>query len=253
MKLKLLLVALILAYGAQGQVRSDKQKSISWRVERMDSTYNPSSPTASGEIISKYKPAIERLLEPIGKSAKQMSIGEPEGELSNWAVDALKKYTNNYIKENRIKGECDISLLNSGGMRTTMPKGDINAYDILSIFPFENRVVILFIEGKYVRMLMESFAIRNKIEPMGGVEIEIKDKRVKKCLINGEPIDDKKTYTIATIDFLQHGGDNVFALKYASESIDTGITLRNLFTEYIKGETAKGRIIDAHKDGRAKL
>lgn len=252
-KICLLVLLALITLDANGQAKSDKFKSYTWNIERMDSKYNPPSQTVTGKIISKYKPSIDELLEPIGTTVKEMDKGYPEGELSNWAVDALKECANNYLKENRIQDKCDFTLLNFGGIRAALPKGEINSYDILTIFPFDNYVTILYLEGRYVRLMMENFAKRGKVEPMGGVEIEISGKELAKCLINGKPINDKKVYRVATIDFLLQGGDSVWALKYASKTIETNKVLRDVFIEYIKSQTKKGRVIDAQLDGRAKL
>ena len=129
-------------------------------------------------------------------------------------------------------------------------KGDVTPYDILSIFPFDNRVVILNIQGKYLRGLFENFAKRERVEAIGGMEIVINKGELEKALINGEPIDDNKFYNVATIDFLMNGGDNVYGLKNHKSVIETNALMRDVVIDYIKAETLAGRKIKGEEDGR---
>ena len=81
-------------------------------------------------------------------------------------------------------------------------------------------------------------------------QIVINKKVLEKCLINGKPIKDDKIYKVATIDFLLDGGDNVYALKYASKVIKTEKKLMDVYIDHIKSETAKGKVIDQKSDSR---
>lgn len=253
MRIKIIICFLLIAgtLNAQ-QVRNKNFKNITWSLAEITSKYDnaDTSTLKSDNIIAKYKPSIDALLTPIGTSAKEMDKYPPESPLSNWAVDVMRIFADEYMKKNRIQDKCDIALTNFGGIRTSLPKGEINSYDILSIFPFDNRVVILDLEGKYVRELMENFAKRGRVEALSGVELVINKKVLEKCLINGKPIKDDKIYKVATIDFLLSGGDSVYALKYASKVINTQAILRDVYINYIKEQTAQGKIIDADKDSR---
>ncbi len=256
MKLKFIILFILIAGIANAQqVRSNKFKSVKWSLAQITSVYDNADTATlkSDNIIAKYKPSIDSLLTPIGISAKEMEKYPPESPLSNWAVDVMRMFADEYMKTNRIQDKCDMAITNFGGIRTSLPAGEVNSYDILSIFPFDNRVVILDLEGKYVRELMENFAKRGRVEALSGVEMVINKKVLEKCLINGKPIKDDKIYKVATIDFLLAGGDSVYALKYASKVINTQTILRDVYIEYIKNQSAKGKIIDAHTDSRVKI
>ena len=111
--------------------------------------------------------------------------------------------------------------------------------------------MILDLEGKYVRMLMENFAKRARVEAMGGVRLKIDHNQLVECTVAGEPIDDSRIYKVVTIDFLLGGGDSVYALKYATKVEDTGLFMRDVVINHIKALTAEGKKIEAQKDGRA--
>ena len=225
-----------------------------WSREKMDSTWNYSS-GATTAIIAKYRPAVDSLSIVIGTAPQEMEKYVPESPLSNFAVDVMKSFATAYLQKSTDNAEAcvDMAITNFGGIRTTLPQGDITPYDVISIFPFDNKIVILDLPGKYVRELMNSFASRGRVEAMSGVEIVIdrNTRELKKCLVCGEPIDDNRVYKVATIDFLLGGGDSVYALRYCTDKVDTGVYMRDMIIDYIKNETACGRVIEAEKDGRA--
>lgn len=223
-----------------------------WRGSRvlMDSTLNhPEEPNVKA-IIGKYKPSLDaRMQEVIGVSENEMRSGRPESLLSNFAVDALQEFAQ--IHSNN---EVDFALTNFGGIRASLPGGNVRLYDIFSIFPFENYVVILDLDGKSVRKLFESFA-RNRVEAFSDnvrLVIDEDDGELEKLLINGKELDESKIYRIATIDFLLSGGDNVVALRDAIAVEETGALIRDAIIEKIKKQTERGEKITAKITGRVK-
>lgn len=249
----ILIITLILSgiWIMPGQaVYAQKAKHINWSVVTMDSTWTPGGRSASHKIIAKYKPTIDSLHLVIGHSKKELVKNPPESPLSNLAADIILSQAQKYLDKNGINEKVDMALTNFGGIRTSLPKGDVSVADVLSVFPFDNRIVILEIEGKYISQLIENFAKRNRVEALSGVELVIRKNEVEKFLIGGKPVDDAKTYRLATIDFLFKGGDSVYTLKYANDAIETGIILRDAVIEYIKDLTAGGKDIDAESDAR---
>ena len=64
-------------------------------------------------------------------------------------------------------------------------------------------------------------------------------------------IDEGRTYTVGTIDFLAEGNDGMAALPRASQrQCPEGATRRGLFLDYVERETAAGRKIEARIEGR---
>ncbi|MFA6334473.1 MAG: 5'-nucleotidase [Bacteroidales bacterium] len=218
-----------------------QELSFSYKGSRilMDSTFNtPQEPVVKG-IIEFYKPEMDRIMqEVVGISEVEMRSGRPESLLSNYATDALLEFGQKHSKE-----KVDFSLTNFGGIRAALPKGNVRRYDIYSIFPFENYVVILNVKGSTVRKLFESFAA-NRVEAMSyNVKLEIEGRELKKALIDGVQIEDEKIYRIVTIDFLLSGGDNVLALKEALSVEQTGLLIRDAIFEKIAESTKKGETI----------
>lgn len=72
------------------------------------------------------------------------------------------------------------------------------------------------------------------------------DGKLLSCTINGEEIDPKRIYTIATLDYLAEGNDKMYALKKAVKRHEIGILARDVMMEYV----IKHRVIDSKVEGR---
>lgn len=223
----------------------------SHRVTRvlMDSTWDKNNEPVVAGIIEFYKPEMDRMMQQvIGVSESEMRSGRPESLLSNFAADALLEYGREVSK-----GKVDFSLTNFGGLRAALPKGNIRRYDIFSIFPFENYVVILDLPGSSVRKLFETFA-KNRVEAFSwNIKLEIKGGQMKDVLIDGVQIDDSKIYRVITIDFLMSGGNNVLALKDAVEVEQTGALIRDVMIRKIERLTQTKKRVTSSLTGRVKI
>ena len=149
----LFLAMLLCSYGSRGQ----NFERLEWSRVRMDSTWNTPEGRAA-EIIGKYRPTIDSLMIPIGRTAEEMESYAPESPLSNLAADIMFEFASDYLKKSTGErdAEVDMAMTNFGGIRASLPGGDVTAYDVMSIFPFDNKIVILDLEGRYVRELLES-------------------------------------------------------------------------------------------------
>ncbi|MBQ6309966.1 MAG: 5'-nucleotidase C-terminal domain-containing protein [Bacteroidales bacterium] len=229
---------------------------ISWTAVTLDKRFDASKSDnlATSPVIAKYKPEVDKYCEPIGFCPTGLLRGYPVAPMSNWAVDAFREYAQNWIDTTSRKDigkdvKIDFALMNFGGIRTEMPKGNVSKYDILSIFPFDNYLVIEEMDGDKVRMLMEFFA-KTRGQVLSNVYLHIDGDSVKECLIGGKPIDDSRKYVVATIDFLFQGGDNLYPLKQCNWVVDTRKKMMDIFIEYIQNLTANGKKIEKSEDNR---
>lgn len=135
--------------------------------------------------------------------------------------------------KNNLKKDVDAALINIGGIRTTIGKGDILLKSVFEVMPFENEVIIVKFKGSDLQGLFDYYAKNETNNPVSKLFIETHNKTVSKALINGKPVNPNQDYYIATSDYLALGGDN---MKFFStgEMIPTGIKLRDLFIEYFR-------------------
>lgn len=244
-QLKLFCLFCLATLGVQSHAQSFTYK---WQRVAMDTTYESRQPNCVDSILMKYQPGMEALMEIIAHSELEMDKHKPESSLSNLAADIILETAKAYTEEDDLVW----SLTNFGGIRTSLPKGAVRVYDIYSIFPFENSIVVVTVSGADVRKQLERFASRNNFEALGGVEMEVRDGKMVKCLVGGQPLDDNREYKLATIDFLLGGGDKVFIGSRAipNSLVETGIVLRDAVVDYMKKETAAGRTLKDRRDGR---
>lgn len=132
-----------------------------------------------------------------------------------------------------LQKDVDAALINIGGIRTTIGKGDILLKSVFEVMPFENEVIIVKFKGSDLQGLFDYYAKNETNNPVSKLYIETNNKVLSKALINGKTVNPNQDYYIATSDYLALGGDN---MKFFSkgEMIPTGIKLRDLFIEYFK-------------------
>ena len=172
-----------------------------WERVPMDTTWMGKGTSQVDQIVARYQPQMEDLMEIIGYSSEEMSKQSPQSGLSNLAADALIFAAQPLLKS----GDKVFSITNFGGIRSELPKGAIRKYDVFSVFPFDNTVVVLELPGHRVREIVENFAKRGRFEAIGGIEVEVKGDKVARCKVGEENLNNKKYYKLVTIDFLLDG------------------------------------------------
>jgi 5'-nucleotidase/UDP-sugar diphosphatase len=96
----------------------------------------------------------------------------------------------------------DLALHNYGGVRESLFSGDVRVWDVASMLPFSNKIVVIEATGKQVKQ-----ALQNGQEFLGlaGMNVVLdQDYKVLSASVGGKPIDDNAVYKVATIDYI-HG------------------------------------------------
>lgn len=138
-----------------------------------------------------------------------------------------------------------------GGIRNVLTEGNITTQNIYEILPFENSLCVLTLGGADLKELCANIAARGG-EGVSGLNLVIDaEGHLLEAKVGGQAIDEGRTYTVGTIDFLAEGNDGMAALTRASQrQCPEGATLRGLFVDYVERETAAGRKIEARIEGR---
>lgn len=218
-----------------------------WQRVHMDSTYESSTIYKVDSIVASHQEQMAPLMQVVIYAEEEIEKGgKAESPLANLAADMLlyaaKDYTGN--------GYPTMSLTNLGGIRSNFPKGAVRVYDIYSTFPFNNYVVVAVLKGEDIRDILEGFASKDRFEALGGVSIVVEDKKLKKCLIGGQPLEDDALYNLVTIDFLLDGGDRFDIGKEAVSVERTGIVMRDATVKYLDSLYKAGKVLRNEGDGR---
>jgi len=184
-------------------------------------------------VINPYKEKLDKEMnQKISHTNVDLTKQGDNSNLGNLLADYTFDGADQWAKIN-LKKNVDAALINIGGIRTTIGKGDILLKNVFEVMPFENEVIILKMKGTDLQGLFDYYAKNQVNNPVSHLYIETNNAQLSKTLINGQPVNPSQDYYIATSDYLALGGDN---MKFFSkgEAISTGIKLRDLFIEYFK-------------------
>lgn len=171
-------------------------------------------------VVKNHAARLEQLLgETIGITTVELDtsrrlIRSQENALANLVVDAMIWHTG-----------AEIALVNAGNIRgeTRYPAGtSLTRRDIAMELPYRNQVVLLQVTGKQLwaaleNALSEFELLRGRFAHIGGMQMQFDPsqpvgKRVLSVAINGQPLELKRQYKLATFDYLAGGGDGYTAL-----------------------------------------
>ncbi len=164
--------------------------------------------------------------------------------IGNLMADAILELSTPIYKK-RTGNNIDMAISNYGGIRAILPKGNVTARTVYELMPFENEIVVVELKGKYVKELIAYLQHSKQAHPISGLQIKLdKDYNLLEATINGKPIDDNKTYHIATHDYLYNGGGKMTFFKKSDTLYYLDYKLRNLLIDYFKKHDTLNPVID---------
>lgn len=183
-------------------------------------------------LIAPYKKTMEEQMNSkISHTDVELTKVGDNSNLGNLLADYTYEGASEWAAKNGVP-QVDAAVINIGGIRSTIGKGDILLKHIFEVMPFENEVVIVKMKGTEVAGLFNYYK-EKKNNPVSRLVIETDGNTLQQSLIGGQPLDLEKTYYIATSDYLAFGGDKMWFFS-KSEMISTGVKLRDLFIEKFK-------------------
>jgi len=202
------------------------------------------------DIINKIKEDQLPVLSGVVGSSKVELQGErefvrtSETNLGNLIADAML-----------AESGADVALTNGGGIRASIPAGDITVGQVITVLPFGNYIQTKRVKGSDLIAALE-LGVGSYPESLGGFpqvagikftfdESKPQGQRVQSALINGKPLDRNATYLLATNDFMAAGGDNYTMFKDYPIENDFA-SLEEAVIKYIR---ASGQL-NPQKEGR---
>ncbi|MTH14569.1 5'-nucleotidase [Flavobacterium sp. LC2016-01] len=141
----------------------------------------------------------------------------------------------NLVFKKRENKTIDLCLLNHGGIRAILPKGNVTSRTAFEIMPFENNLVVIALKGQQILDIAAYIIKEKKPQPLSGMTFTIaQDKTAKNILIQGKPFDINKVYYVATNDYLANGGDNMSFFAKGVQKFDLNYKLRDVLIDYFK-------------------
>lgn len=172
--------------------------------------------TEIASIVSEYNnnPALERVI------AQNLAIFRNKDELGSLITDAIN-----------WKLETDIAFQNSGGIRSSLPLGDIKVKHVYELDPFNNELIIFEMTCDEIRSLINNSGegdlklagIHYRYMGQGEIQLENYD---------GSLVDETKKYKVGISSYIA----SAYTFDHTDEGQNSFITSSNCLIEFLENE-----------------
>lgn len=190
------------------------------------------------EFVKPFRENVNKNLDSVISFALQTyskSDGEYNTAIGNLMADAVFEEANPLF--NKQTGQnIDFVILNHGGIRSIIPKGNITTRTAYKVMPFENSTVVVSLKGTQINEMLNYLSMAKRAHPLSKqVQITLdKDFQVTSASINNQPIDADRTYYVATNDYLYNGGDRMSFFHPNDSLYVLDYKIRNVLIDYFK-------------------
>ena len=217
---------------------------------RLDSTLSITPDPLMESIIRPYRAKLMSDMEEVLCTSKDALFGgRPESPLTNFCADLILHESDSICLKQYPDIRISVSMVNRGGLRVPIPKGEVKVQNMFELMPFENEIVFLKMSGVEMRRFIDHMASRGG-EGVSGLRFGIKDDKGFNPEIQGQTLDETKSYWLATSDYIANGGDGFEILRSIKERIATGVKFRDMFINHLRILGQKNISIEAKTDGR---
>lgn len=205
---------------------------------------------------------------------------DSETNMGDLITDSIMWFVKKSGTDLKVSDENVVAITNGGGIRASIPAGDISKKAVNTVLPFGNTVTAVTLTGEQLLEALEASTFSTPTAVGGfpqiaGMNIEVNtfkafDKqdspypdttyygpktinRVTIKDVNGKPFNPSATYVVLTNNFCSEGGDTYFVFKNCDQ-FDTSIPMDEALMEFIVDEL-KCEVGDkyANPQGRIKL
>ena len=193
------------------------------------------------------EPGMEEIF---GEAAETISNepvveGHKDSPLNDWIADLGRAYAGTQIFAH-----------NNGGTRVEMKKGPVSKRDTVDMHPFENKIVKMTVNGKFLKFLVKKSLLPRSLYTYSGMTIKYRNHRGKvkdlELFVDGKPVQDDALYTLATNEYIAYGGSEGWPFKRVSDSVKEQVgtgNVRSILENGIRAQSPlhaipTGRIIE---------
>ncbi|OOF22178.1 bifunctional UDP-sugar hydrolase/5'-nucleotidase [Salinivibrio proteolyticus] len=139
------------------------------------------------------------------------------------------------------RAKADFAVMNSGGVRDSIPAGDITYKDVLKVQPFGNMVTYTDMSGKevldYLNVVGTKPVDSGAYVQFAGISMVVENGKVHDVKIGGEPLDMDKTYRFTVPSFNAAGGDGYPKLTNHPGNVNTGFVDAEVLKDYLEAHS----------------
>lgn len=209
---------------------------VDYKLIPVDSRFDNRLDPATAQILAPYKSRVDSLFSlKVAKSKVPLT----KQRLANLFGDLVMQ------RGQQLAGKgthVDLGLINNGGIRNTMPQGDISEAHVMMTLPFDNRIRVIRISGSDLEKSLNKMLERDINGVSGNVEIitDASGRKAERILIDGKPLDPNREYNLSTIDYLADGGDYLVWLKNGKTIATSDVILYTDINRMLRA--AKGKL-----------
>jgi len=215
--------------------------------KRLEINASISSNKAINDFIEPYRLNVNKNLDSVlayAVNTYSKTDGALNTAIGNFMADVVFEQSNPIFRS-RTGKNIDMVLLNHGGIRSIIPKGNVTARTGYNLMPFENSVVVVELKGIYIKDMIAFLQNKKRAHPISKLNIKLDaNDNLIEAKINDELIIDDKTYYVATSDYLFGGGDNMSFLKKGDNFHVLNYKIRNTLIDYFKKTDTINPVID---------
>lgn len=185
------------------------------------------------------------------RSRPVASIGAPltrAGAKANWDSPLGNVIADAQLSFARQSGAADVAFINAGSIRSDLPGGSaapgvpVTFGDLYAAQPFGNSLMRMRLSGAQLLQLLQqqwrSAEHPNKLFVSQGFSYRwnpaaAPQQRVQQVMLNGQPLDLQRQYTVIVNSFLAGGGDGFSVLKDGTERQNIGQDIQ-AFEAYVR-------------------
>jgi len=126
-------------------------------------------------FINPYKNHIKKDLDSVlaySVNTYTKSNGDYNTAIGNFMADVVFNEANPIFKQ-KTGNNIDMVLLNYGGIRSILPKGNVTKRIAYNIMPFENSVVIIALKGSQIDSMINYLCVSKKAHPISKLKFYI--------------------------------------------------------------------------------
>lgn len=214
------------------------------KLYSIDKRYDGRADAKLTAFIAPYKHVVDSIMAvPICKCALEME--RKTIPMNNFVGDAALA-----IVEKLYGQKLDCGFYNSGGVRTTMPAGDVTEGLVKSMFPFENFFQVVRIKGSDFREAMRVACLGKGGCIDSSFSVVCDGDKLVSCTKNGVEIDPEKIYLVGTIDYVSGGGDYMETFRNGEVLFADQETSGTRILEYLRGLGEQGIVLNPSTEPR---
>ena len=183
------------------------------------------------------------LLQPyqdFGQRTLSVAVGSSDAKLDGDRATVRKATTNLGVLIGQAmveKTHSDFAIVNSGGIRDSLPAGTITYKDILKVQPFGNTLATLTLTGAQVWDYLNVAAGMSQgaggFPHFFGLDLVITAGKISQARVQGVPLDPARIYKMVVNNFVAVGGDGYPNMAAHASYVNTGFVDADVLRDFI--------------------